>query len=167
MRNKFVYSYSVKICASGFNELLESIFFLLMVVEAFSLQKLVKMLEEVVVDWQEVRWIWLEKAMAPHSSTLAWRILGTGEPSGLLSMGSHRVGHEWSDLAAAAAIRALRSVKEDSWCPSPELPLILMLKFMIFFYAEWCQWWMYSYPLIFFCLSLLLFAIEGHEIFHR
>ena len=35
-----------------------------------------------------------EKAMAPHSSTLAWRILGTGEPSGLLSMGSHRVGHE-------------------------------------------------------------------------
>ena len=55
MRNKFVYSYSVKIRASGFNELLESIFFLLMVVEAFSLQKLVKMLEEVVVDWQEVR----------------------------------------------------------------------------------------------------------------
>ena len=58
MRNKFVYSYSVKICASGFDELLESIFFLLLVVEAFSLQKLVKMLEEVVVDWQEVRWIW-------------------------------------------------------------------------------------------------------------
>ena len=44
-----------------------------------------------------------EKAMAPHSSTLAWRIPGTGEPGGLPSMGSHRVGHDWSDLAAAAA----------------------------------------------------------------
>ena len=41
----------------------------------------------------------LEKAMAPHSSTLAWRIPGTGESGGLLSMGSHRVGHDWSDLA--------------------------------------------------------------------
>ena len=41
--------------------------------------------------------------MAPHSSTLAWTIPGTGEPGGLPSMGSHRVGHDWSDLAAAAA----------------------------------------------------------------
>ena len=40
--------------------------------------------------------------MAIHSSVLAWRIPGTGEPGGLLSMGSHRVGHDWSDLAAAA-----------------------------------------------------------------
>ena len=45
----------------------------------------------------------LEKEMATHSSVLAWRIPGTGEPGGLLSMGSHRVGHDWSDLAAAAA----------------------------------------------------------------
>ena len=45
----------------------------------------------------------LEKEMATHSSVLAWRIPGTGEPRGLLSMGSHRVGHDWSDLAAAAA----------------------------------------------------------------
>ena len=44
----------------------------------------------------------LEKEMATHSSVLAWRILGMGEPSGLLSMGSHRVGHDWRDLAAAA-----------------------------------------------------------------
>ena len=41
--------------------------------------------------------------MATHSSILAWRIPGTGEPGGLPSMGSHRVGHDWSDLAAAAA----------------------------------------------------------------
>ena len=41
--------------------------------------------------------------MAAHSSVLAWRIPGTGEPGGLPSMGSHRFGHDWSDLAAAAA----------------------------------------------------------------
>ena len=41
----------------------------------------------------------LEKEMATHSSVLAWRIPGTGEPGGLLSMGSHRVGHNWSNLA--------------------------------------------------------------------
>ena len=39
--------------------------------------------------------------MATHSSVLAWRIPGTGEPGGRPSMGSHRVGHDWSDLAAA------------------------------------------------------------------
>ena len=44
----------------------------------------------------------LEKEMATHSSTLAWRIPGTGEPGGLPSMGSHRIEHDWSDLAAAA-----------------------------------------------------------------
>ena len=45
----------------------------------------------------------LEKEMATHSSVLAWRIPGTGEPGGPPSMGSHRVWHDWSDLAAAAA----------------------------------------------------------------
>ena len=45
----------------------------------------------------------LEKEMATHSSVLAWRIPGTGEPGGLPSMGLHRNGHNWSDLAAAAA----------------------------------------------------------------
>ena len=45
----------------------------------------------------------LEKEMATHSSVLAWRIPGTGEPGELPSMGSHRVGHDWSNLAAAAA----------------------------------------------------------------
>ena len=44
----------------------------------------------------------LEKEMATHSSVLAWRIRGTGEPGGLPSMGSHRVGHDWRDSAAVA-----------------------------------------------------------------
>ena len=47
-----------------------------------------------------------EKEMATHSSVLAWRIPGTGEPGGLLSMGSHRVGHDCSDLAAAPCMYA-------------------------------------------------------------
>ena len=48
----------------------------------------------------------LEKEMATHSSVLAWRIPGMGKPGGLPSMGLHRVGHNWSDLAAAAAAAA-------------------------------------------------------------
>ena len=48
--------------------------------------------------------LWLEKEMATHSSVLAWRIPGTVEPGGLPSMGSHRVGYDWSDLATAAAV---------------------------------------------------------------
>ena len=45
-----------------------------------------------------------------HSSVLAWRILGTGEPGGLPSMGSHRVRHDWSDLASSAAILSKRRI---------------------------------------------------------
>ena len=48
----------------------------------------------------------LEKEMATHSSVLAWRIPGTGEPGGLPSIGSHRVGNDWSDLAAGEEIWA-------------------------------------------------------------
>ena len=51
----------------------------------------------------------LEKEMATHSSVLAWRIPGMGEPGGLpRSRGSHRVWHDWSDLAAAAAAWSLK-----------------------------------------------------------
>ena len=46
----------------------------------------------------------LEKEMATHSSVLAWRIPGTEEPGGWPSMGSHRVRHDWSDLAVAVAV---------------------------------------------------------------
>ena len=52
----------------------------------------------------------LEKEMVTHCSVLAWGIPGTGEPGGLPFMGSHRVGHDWSDLAAAAA--AARLIKK-------------------------------------------------------
>ena len=68
--------------------------------------------------WQRIRCVqcgrpefdhWVGKmpwrrAVATHSSVLAWRIPRMGEPGGLQSMGLHRVGHDWSDLAAAAAV---------------------------------------------------------------
>ena len=69
----------------------------------------------------------LEKEMATHSGVLAWRIPGTGEPGGLLSMGSRRAGHDWSDLAAAARnsgkallglILQQEGVKTSNRCPA-------------------------------------------------
>ena len=61
----------------------------------------------------------LEKEMATHSSVLAWRIPGMGEPGGLPNMGSHRVGHDWSDLAAAAAASPTKPLySENSPCPT-------------------------------------------------
>ena len=72
----------------------------------------------------------LEKAMATHSSVLAWRIPGTGDPGGLPSMGSHRVGHDWSDLAAAAAAAVSYP---QSQC-SPSFPLSLPFSFPLFFF---------------------------------
>ena len=65
----------------------------------------------------------LEKEMATHSSVLAWRIPGTGESGGLPSMGSHRVGHDWSDLAAAAAgLVWVDLVWEDEQAPGKMVP---------------------------------------------
>ena len=52
----------------------------------------------------------LEEGMATHSSVLAWRIPGTSEPGGLPSMGSHRVRHDCTDLAAAAALAHFNSL---------------------------------------------------------
>ena len=72
----------------------------------------------------------LEKEMATHSSVLAWRIPETGEPGGLPSMWSHRVGHNWSDLAVAAVINIYLFIYRvrktgsfvldyDRWCLKP------------------------------------------------
>ena len=58
--------------------------------------------ESDMTEWLHFPFHALEKEMATHSSVLAWRIPGMVEPSGLPSMGSHRIGHNWSDLAAAA-----------------------------------------------------------------
>ena len=59
--------------------------------------------------------------MTTHSSVLAWRIPGTGEPGGLPSMGSHRVGHDRSDLAAVAAAAVAQTVKRLSAIPKTQV----------------------------------------------
>ena len=61
--------------------------------------------------------------MATHSSVLAWRIPGTGEPGGLPSMESHRVGHNWSDLAVAAAEHGPAQQNETQIPPQPVPPI--------------------------------------------
>ena len=73
--------------------------------------------------------------MATHSSVLAWRIPGTVEPDGLPSMGSHRVGHEWSDLAAAAAAAAGQedTTAGDRKCISGAK----VMAFSFFIYRAW------------------------------
>ena len=80
-----------------------------------SLSKLIRMTAfHFVGNWG----IWcfgLEINRATHSSVLAWRIPGVGEPGGLPSMGSHRIGHDWSDLAAAAAKQPSSVKKEGRW----------------------------------------------------
>ena len=76
----------------------------------------------------------LEKEVATHSSRLAWRIPGTGEPGGLPPMGSHRVGHDWSDLAAADSILKSR----DIILPK-KLHLIKAMVFPVVMYG--CESW--------------------------
>ena len=72
----------------------------------------------------------LEKEMATHSSVLAWRLPGTGKPGGLPSMGSHRVGHDWSDLAAAAAIPRLHGFWEF-------VPLVKIIELHLLLRRRW------------------------------
>ena len=80
----------------------------------------------------------LEKEMATHSSVLAWRIPGSGEPGGMPSMGLHRVWHDWSDLAAVLILATCTSNPELftcyplCWIPSHIFShgwVILMLQF--------------------------------------
>ena len=66
----------------------------------------------------------LEKEMASHSSVLAWRIPGTGEPGGLRSMGSHRVRHDWSDWVV--------------WLYIFFFSLIYLLIFILCIFVVWC-----------------------------
>ena len=74
----------------------------------------------------------LEKETATHSSVLAWRILGMAEPGGLPSMGSHRVGHDWSNLAAAAA-----SIHLISWWQGPSYVYTCQNGIILLFLNEW------------------------------
>ena len=80
----------------------------------------------------------LEKEMTTHSNVLAWRIPGTREPGGLPSMGSHRVGHDWSDLAAAAAaskqLHLFLQKCQENHCSCHQPCLILLSRKRSFLY---------------------------------
>ena len=73
--------------------------------------------------------------MATHSSVLAWRIPGTGEPDGLPSVGSHRVRHDWSDLAAAAN----SILKSRDITLSTKIHLVKLMVFPVAMYE--CESW--------------------------
>ena len=80
----------------------------------------------------------LEKEMATHSSILAWRIPGTEKPSGLLSMGSPRVGHDWSDLAAAAPVSQIHLMHNNSmhYCFQRWPPQFILFPFAIWMWIS-------------------------------
>ena len=78
----------------------------------------------------------LKKGIATHSSVLAWRIPGTGEPGGLPSMGWHRVRHNWSNLAAAAADSIF---KGRDITLSTKVPLVKAMVFQVIMYG--CESW--------------------------
>ena len=91
----------------------------------------------------------LEKEMATHSSVLAWRIPGMAEPGGLPSMGSHRVGYDWSDLAVAAGLVGSLGKWEAI--------------------SGWCRYWLQGHPMVYgsfwaffaFSLSLAFFVCSS------
>ena len=84
----------------------------------------------------------LENEMATHSSVLAWRIPGTGEPGGLPSMGSHRVGHNWSDLAAAAAFALGEFFQSEDLCLFGFISFTNFLYSLRFLFGTPFRWWL-------------------------
>ena len=102
--------------------------------------------------------------MATHSSVLAWRIPGTGDPGGLPSMGSHRVGHDWVDLAAATRLMTLCIFSCACWSFVylwRNVYLLLIFKWFFFFllFEVFFNYCIFLYPLssINYFIYLLLF----------
>ena len=92
----------------------------------------------------------LDKEMATRSRVLAWRIPGTGEPGGLPSMGSHRVGHDWSDLAAATAWAATCTNlgKKEKFAKENEMKISYLLNVPCIFYIALLKWGIICLPVI-------------------
>ena len=106
--------------------------------------------------------------MATHSSVLAWRIPGTGEPGGLPSMGSHRVGHDWSDLAAAAA--AVLKISRIFWIFYVEYLVICKQWLFYLFFSNFNSF--ISFPssllwlLLLFSRSIVSDSLQAHGLQH-
>ena len=75
----------------------------------------------------------LEKEMATHSSVLAWRIPGIGEPGGLPSMGSQRVGQDWSDSSSSSSIQSKQSNKFILLWFIPEYQILCSIWFEFYY----------------------------------
>ena len=99
----------------------------------------------------------LEKEMATHSSVFAWRIPGMGEPSGLPSMGLHRVGHDWSDLAAARTLFLT---------PGDKYFLLKVLMFCILLLDLFIIWVNFSINSVQFSHSVMLDSLRPHGLQH-
>ena len=119
----------------------------------------------------------LEKEMATHSSVLTWGIPGTGEPGGLPSMGSHRVRHDWSNLAVAvAAAEGIFGYLVKAWKLKIHQTQILLRKYPLSIDWYWlninCLWLITfltthrlavseHYPSLFYCHFILHDLIEN------
>ena len=110
----------------------------------------------------------LEKEMATHSSVLAWKIPGTGEPGGLPSMGSHRVGHDWSNLAAASVslvwpVLSNSASENENWSShlGKHCNYLVKLKSPLFYDPTVSFLFIYHYDTVFsnFLLSGYLYAL--------
>ena len=115
----------------------------------------------------------LEKAMAPHSSTLAWKIPWMEEPGGLQSMGSHRIRHDWSDLAAAAAAASIDFHPDFFHSQSFKNVASLISHFHFFWWEIWHKlYFCFRNVLCLFCLAalwvflFLFFVFNGLEQFN-
>ena len=75
--------------------------------------------------------------MATHSSVLAWRIPRTGGPRGLLSLRSHRVGHDWSNLEAAAAADSILKCKDITLPTKVRLVKVMVFPVVMYGYKSW------------------------------
>ena len=92
----------------------------------------------------------LEKEVATHSNILAWRIPETEEPGGLLYMGSHRVGHDWSNLAAATIFHCV-------YVPQLSYPFICQWTSRLLLCPRYCKHW--AARLLISQLTYMLFAV--------
>ena len=94
----------------------------------------------------------LEKEMAPHSSTLAWKIPWAGEPGGLQSMGSQRVGHDWSDWARTHARIPLEALCPELdlryTCPSLHCCFLILYKFQVCCILHFISSWLWCFSLV-------------------
>ena len=106
----------------------------------------------------------LEKEMATHSSVLAWRIPGMGELGGLPSVGSHKVGHDWSDLAAVATAKSFSifGYKECNQFDFGIDPLVMSIcKAVSYIVAKGCLLWpVHSLGRIHLAFALLHFVLQ-------